>query len=52
MRDHLVDRLPRVPAARLDAMLREGRIVGRRGPVGPHDPEREGRQQVSVSSKE
>jgi tRNA pseudouridine32 synthase/23S rRNA pseudouridine746 synthase len=38
MRDHLVDRLPRVPAARLDAMLREGRIVGRRGPVGPVDP--------------
>jgi tRNA pseudouridine32 synthase/23S rRNA pseudouridine746 synthase len=38
MRDHLVDRLPRVPAARLDAMLREGRIVGRSGPVGLRDP--------------
>ena len=40
MRDHLVDRLPRLPAARLDAMLREGRIVGRSGPVGPLDPYR------------
>ena len=38
MRDHLVARLPRLPAARLDAMLREGRIVGRDGAVGPHDP--------------
>lgn len=38
MRDHLVDRLPRVPAARLDAMLAEGRIVTGRGPVGPGDP--------------
>jgi len=38
MRDHLVDRLPRVPATRLDAMLRDGRIVGRYGPVGPLDP--------------
>ena len=38
MRDHLVARLPRLPAARLDAMLREGRIVGRGGAVGPHDP--------------
>jgi tRNA pseudouridine32 synthase/23S rRNA pseudouridine746 synthase len=40
MRDHLVDRLPRLPATRLDAMLREGRIVGRSGPVGPDDPYR------------
>ena len=38
LRDHLVDRLPRVPAERLDAMLREGRIVGRDGPLGPRDP--------------
>ena len=38
MRDHLVARLPRLAAARLDAMLREGRIVGRGGAVGPHDP--------------
>ena len=38
MRDHLVDRLPRLPVTRLDAMLREGRIVGRNGPVGPDDP--------------
>ena len=40
MRDHLVDRLPRLPITRLDAMLREGRIVGRSGPVGPDDPYR------------
>ena len=40
MRDHLVDRLPRLPVTRLDAMLREGRIVGRSGPVGPDDPYR------------
>jgi tRNA pseudouridine32 synthase/23S rRNA pseudouridine746 synthase len=40
MRDHLVDRLPRLPVTRLDAMLREGRIVGRNGPVGPDDPYR------------
>jgi tRNA pseudouridine32 synthase / 23S rRNA pseudouridine746 synthase len=40
MRDHLVDRLPRLPVTRLDAMLREGRIVDRSGPVGPDDPYR------------
>lgn len=40
MRDHLVDRLPQLPATRLDAMLREGRIVGRDGPIGPDAPYR------------
>lgn len=38
MRDHLVDRLPRVPPARIDAMLRERRIVGLDGPVAPDAP--------------
>ena len=55
MRDHLVDRLPRVPAARLDAMLRRGsdrrpRRAGRAGdavpaarvPVVPPRPARRG----------
>jgi tRNA pseudouridine32 synthase / 23S rRNA pseudouridine746 synthase len=35
MRDHLVARLPRVAPSRIDAMLRDGAIVGRDGPVGP-----------------
>ncbi len=38
MRDHLVARLPRLPPARLDAMLREGRIVGRAAPSGRTTP--------------
>lgn len=38
MRDHLVDRLPRVDPARIDAMLREGRIVGLDGPLRPGAP--------------
>jgi tRNA pseudouridine32 synthase / 23S rRNA pseudouridine746 synthase len=38
LRDHLVDRLPRVPPERIDAMLRERRIVGRDGPLGPDAP--------------
>lgn len=38
MRDHLVDRLPRVDPARIDAMLREERIVDRRGPVALDAP--------------
>ncbi|HEY2202876.1 MAG TPA: pseudouridine synthase [Pseudonocardia sp.] len=38
IRDHLVDRLPRVPPARIDAMLREQRIVDRAGPVAPDAP--------------
>jgi tRNA pseudouridine32 synthase/23S rRNA pseudouridine746 synthase len=38
MRDHLVARLPRVPPERVDAMLRDGAIVGRHGPVDPRAP--------------
>jgi tRNA pseudouridine32 synthase/23S rRNA pseudouridine746 synthase len=38
MRDHLVERLPRVDPARIDAMLREERIVDRDGPVAPDAP--------------
>ena len=38
LRDHLVDRLPRVPPERIDAMLREKRIVGRDGPLAPDAP--------------
>lgn len=38
MRDHLVDRLPRVDPARIDAMLREGRMIGRDGPLGLGSP--------------
>jgi tRNA pseudouridine32 synthase/23S rRNA pseudouridine746 synthase len=37
LRDHLVDRLP-VPAARVDAMLAEGRIVDHDGTLGPDAP--------------
>ena len=35
MRAHLVDRLARVGADRIDAMLAQGRIVGLDGPVAP-----------------
>jgi tRNA pseudouridine32 synthase/23S rRNA pseudouridine746 synthase len=38
MRDHLVERLPRVAPARIDAMLREQRIVDRDGPIAPDAP--------------
>lgn len=38
IRDHLVDRLPRVPATRIDAMLRGGEIVDLAGPVAPDAP--------------
>jgi tRNA pseudouridine32 synthase/23S rRNA pseudouridine746 synthase len=38
MRDHLVERLPRVDPARIDAMLREQRIVDRDGPIAPVAP--------------
>jgi tRNA pseudouridine32 synthase/23S rRNA pseudouridine746 synthase len=38
MRDHLVERLPRVDPARIDAMLREERIVGVDGPIAPDAP--------------
>jgi tRNA pseudouridine32 synthase/23S rRNA pseudouridine746 synthase len=40
MRDHLVARLPRVAPARIDAMLRAGAVVDRRGPVDPRAPYR------------
>ncbi|NMH97427.1 RluA family pseudouridine synthase [Pseudonocardia acidicola] len=38
IRDHLVDRLPRVAPGRIDMMLREQRIVDRDGPVAPDAP--------------
>lgn len=38
MRDHLVERLPRVDPARVDAMLRDGLIVDAAGPVAPDAP--------------
>jgi tRNA pseudouridine32 synthase/23S rRNA pseudouridine746 synthase len=38
MRDHLVERLPRVAPARIDEMLREQRIVGLDGPLAPDAP--------------
>ncbi|MBM7774502.1 tRNA pseudouridine32 synthase/23S rRNA pseudouridine746 synthase [Actinokineospora baliensis] len=36
--EHLVERLPRVEPGRIEAMLREGRIVGVDGPVGVDAP--------------
>lgn len=38
VRDHLVERLPRVPAARIDELLREGGIVDLDGPLAPDAP--------------
>lgn len=38
IRDHLVDRLPRVDPARIDLMLAEQRIVGLDGPIAPDAP--------------
>ncbi|NYI04501.1 RluA family pseudouridine synthase [Allostreptomyces psammosilenae] len=38
VRDHLVDRLPAVPPGLIDAMLREGGIVGTDGPIAPDAP--------------
>ncbi|GAA0527901.1 pseudouridylate synthase [Saccharopolyspora subtropica] len=38
VRDHLVDRLPKLAPERIDAMLREGRIVGTDGPLGVDAP--------------
>ncbi|QIS08907.1 RluA family pseudouridine synthase [Nocardia arthritidis] len=38
IRDHLVERLPRVPSARIDELLREGGIVDLDGPIGPDAP--------------
>lgn len=40
MRDHLVERLKRVPVERIDAMLAEQRFVGRDGPITPDTPYR------------
>ncbi|MCM6776022.1 RluA family pseudouridine synthase [Nocardia sp. CDC159] len=38
IRDHLVERLPRVPAERIDRMLAEGAIVDLDGPIAPDAP--------------
>jgi tRNA pseudouridine32 synthase/23S rRNA pseudouridine746 synthase len=38
MRDHLVERLPRVEPARIDAMLAQRRFVDRDGPLAPDAP--------------
>ncbi len=38
IRDHLVERLPRVTPERIDLLLREERIVDRAGPVAPDAP--------------
>lgn len=38
IRDHLVERLPRVAPERIDLLLREERIVDRHGPIGPDAP--------------
>lgn len=35
IRDHLVDRLPRVPPSRIDELLHEGGIVDLDGPIAP-----------------
>ncbi|MBF6171476.1 RluA family pseudouridine synthase [Nocardia blacklockiae] len=42
IRDHLVERLPRVPAARIDELLAEGGIVDLDGPIAPDAPYRPG----------
>ncbi|AXB42047.1 RluA family pseudouridine synthase [Amycolatopsis albispora] len=42
LRDHLVERLPRVSPARIDELLAEERIVGLDGPLGPDTPFRPG----------
>jgi len=38
LREHLVERLPRVPPERIDELLRERRIVGLDGPLGLDAP--------------
>ncbi|MFE6923211.1 RluA family pseudouridine synthase [Nocardia sp. NPDC057663] len=38
VRDHLVERLPRVDPGRIDEMLRAGEIVDLTGPLGPEAP--------------
>lgn len=42
VRDHLVERIPKLPPARLDEMLAEERIVGLDGPVTTDTPFRPG----------
>ncbi|QFU88906.1 RluA family pseudouridine synthase [Amycolatopsis sp. YIM 10] len=42
LREHLVERLPRVSPARIDELLAEERIVGLDGPLGPDTPFRPG----------
>ncbi|MFE6052375.1 pseudouridine synthase [Kitasatospora sp. NPDC056446] len=42
VREHLVDRLPAVAAARIDAALGDGEIVGEHGPIAPDEPFRPG----------
>ncbi|MFE3873171.1 RluA family pseudouridine synthase [Kitasatospora sp. NPDC059146] len=42
VREHLVERLPAVAAARIDAALRAGEIVGEQGPIAPDEPFRPG----------
>ncbi|UJW29119.1 pseudouridine synthase [Saccharothrix sp. AJ9571] len=42
LREHLVERLPRVDPARIDELLAEERIVGLDGPLGPDTPFRPG----------
>ncbi|MEU0504048.1 RluA family pseudouridine synthase [Nocardia sp. NPDC005998] len=38
IRDHLVERLPRVPATRIDELLHQGGIVDLAGPIAPDAP--------------
>ncbi|MBF6337253.1 RluA family pseudouridine synthase [Nocardia abscessus] len=38
IRDHLVERLPRVPATRIDELLHAGGIVDLEGPIAPDAP--------------
>jgi len=38
LREHLIERLPRVDPARIDELLHEQRFVGRDGPLGPDAP--------------
>ncbi|MBF6225608.1 RluA family pseudouridine synthase [Nocardia abscessus] len=38
IRDHLVERLPRVPATRIDELLHAGGIVDLNGPIAPDAP--------------
>ncbi len=42
VRDHLVERLPRVPPARIDQLLHEGGIVDLDGPIAPDAPYKPG----------